>query len=116
MTKAILGFENGVGIVGKHFGAKQAITGELVFATPYTGYVEALTDPSYNGQILLFTYPLVGNYGINYDDCQSDVSKLKDLLSESYVITPPTIKRLTGFSKPKIFRESGTSIREWSLS
>ena len=66
--KAILAFENGVAVVGKRFGAKRAATGELVFATPYTGYVEALTDPSYNGQILLFTYPLVGNYGVNYDD------------------------------------------------
>src|SRR5450759_3165573 len=72
MTKAILGFENGVGIVGKHFGAKQAITGELVFATPYTGSVEALTDPSYNGQILLLTYPLGCNFGMNYDCWQSD--------------------------------------------
>jgi len=69
--KAILAFENGVAVVGKQFGTKRATTGELVFATPYTGYVEALTDPSYNGQILLFTYPLVGNYGVNYDDCQS---------------------------------------------
>src|SRR5660397_153658 len=99
MTKAILGFENGVGIVGKHFGAKQAITGELVFATPYTGYVEALTDPSYNGQILLFTYPLVGNYGINYDDCQSDRIQAEGFVIRELCDHPTNDKTLDGFLK-----------------
>ncbi|MGZ4907312.1 MAG: glutamine-hydrolyzing carbamoyl-phosphate synthase small subunit [Halobacteriota archaeon] len=69
--KAFLGFENGIALVGEAFGAKTPAFGELVFATPYTGYVEALTDASYNGQILLFTYPLVGNYGVDYEQCQS---------------------------------------------
>ncbi len=69
--KAFLGFENGVALVGEGFGAETPAFGELVFATPYTGYVEALTDASYNGQILLFTYPLVGNYGVDYERCQS---------------------------------------------
>ncbi len=69
--KAFLGFENGVALVGEGFGAKARAFGELVFATPYTGYVEALTDASYNGQILLFTYPLVGNYGVDYERRQS---------------------------------------------
>jgi len=69
--KAILGFENGVAVVGNGFGAENPACGELVFATPYTGYVEALTDASYKGQILLFTYPLIGNYGTDVDQCQS---------------------------------------------
>jgi len=99
MTKAILGFENGVGIIGRHFGAKQAITGELVFATPYTGYVEALTDPSYNGQILLFTYPLVGNYGINYDDCQSDRIQAEGFVIRELCDHPTNDKTLDEFLK-----------------
>ncbi|MDD1721064.1 MAG: glutamine-hydrolyzing carbamoyl-phosphate synthase small subunit [Euryarchaeota archaeon] len=69
--KAFLGFENGVALVGEGFGAEKSAFGELVFATPFTGYVEALTDASYNGQILLFTYPLVGNYGVDHERCQS---------------------------------------------
>ncbi len=99
MTKAILGFENGIGIVGKHFGAKQAITGELVFATPYTGYVEALTDPSYNGQILLFTYPLVGNYGINKDEYQSDRIQAEGFVIRELCEHPTNDKTLDGFLK-----------------
>jgi carbamoyl-phosphate synthase small subunit len=99
MTKVILGFENGVGIVGKHFGAKQTITGELVFATPYTGYVEALTDPSYNGQILLFTYPLVGNYGVNHNDCQSDRIQAEGFVIRELCDHPTNDKTLDGFLK-----------------
>jgi carbamoyl-phosphate synthase small subunit len=99
MTKAILGFENGIGIVGEHFGAKRATTGELVFATPYTGYVEALTDPSYNGQILLFTYPLVGNYGINYDDCQSDHIHAEGFVVRELCEHPTNDKTLNEFLK-----------------
>ncbi len=79
--KAFLGFENGVALVGEGFGAEKPAVGELVFATPYTGYVEALTDASYNGQILLFTYPLVGNYGVDYERCQSEGIK-----AEGFVI------------------------------
>jgi len=99
MTKAILGFENGIGLVGTHFGAKRATTAELVFATPYTGYVEALTDPSYNGQILLFTYPLVGNYGINYDDCQSDRIQAEGFVIRELCDHPTNDKTLDGFLK-----------------
>ncbi len=49
---------------GKSFGAKTSIFGEVVFTTGMTGYVESLTDPSYKGQILVFAYPLIGNYGV----------------------------------------------------
>ncbi len=63
--KAVLGLEDGTYVVGEGFGKEGVTRGELVFATPYTGYEEALTDPSYKGQILLFTYPLIGNYGVN---------------------------------------------------
>ena len=69
--KAVLGLEDGTSVVGEGFGKKGVTCGELVFATPYTGYEEALTDPSYKGQTLLFTYPLIGNYGVNADNFQS---------------------------------------------
>ncbi len=63
--KAILVLEDGAIIQGAGFGSKKTVSGELVFNTGMTGYQEALTDPSYNGQILMMTYPVVGNYGIN---------------------------------------------------
>ncbi|HTR19097.1 MAG TPA: glutamine-hydrolyzing carbamoyl-phosphate synthase small subunit [Candidatus Paceibacterota bacterium] len=56
--------EDGTVFEGESFGAKKAMSGEVVFNTGMTGYVESLTDPSYAGQILVCTYPLVGNYGV----------------------------------------------------
>jgi carbamoyl-phosphate synthase small subunit len=62
--KAVLLLEDGTFFVGKGFGAPAKTTGEVVFSTSMVGYPEALTDPSYKGQILTLTYPLVGNYGV----------------------------------------------------
>ncbi len=62
--KAILLLEDGTFFVGKGFGATRKISGEVVFSTSMVGYPEALTDPSYKGQILSLAYPLVGNYGV----------------------------------------------------
>ena len=62
--KAALALEDGTIISGKGFGAEKTVEGELIFNTSITGYVEALTDPSYAGQILMMTYPLIGNYGV----------------------------------------------------
>lgn len=56
--------EDGTELVGRSYGASTAVAGEVVFNTGMTGYVETLTDPSYKGQILVMTYPLVGNYGV----------------------------------------------------
>ena len=64
VMKARLVIEDGTVVEGPGFGAESTRFGELVFNTGMTGYQEALTDPSYNGQILMLTYPLVGNYGI----------------------------------------------------
>jgi len=69
--KAVLGLEDGTFYIGEGLGAKGIVHGELVFTTQYTGYEEALTDPSYKGQILMFTYPLIGNYGISGENFQS---------------------------------------------
>jgi len=57
--KAVLGLEDGTVVKGKGFGAEGIALVELVFATSYTGYEEALTDPSYKGRTLMLTYPLI---------------------------------------------------------
>src|SRR5947209_1633827 len=61
---ATLILEDGSQFDGVSFGANTAMSGEVVFATGMMGYPESLTDPSYKGQILILTYPLIGNYGV----------------------------------------------------
>jgi len=69
--KAILALEDGTIFKGESFGAEGESYGEVVFNTSMTGYQEIITDPSYKGQIVAMTYPLIGNYGINKDDVES---------------------------------------------
>jgi carbamoyl-phosphate synthase small subunit len=69
--KAKLLLEDGAVFTGLCFGARGTICGEVVFNTSMTGYQEILTDPSYKGQIVAMTYPLIGNYGINEEDIES---------------------------------------------
>src|SRR3989337_2887756 len=69
--KAILALSDGKLFEGFSFGAEGETTGEVVFNTSMTGYQEILTDPSYKGQIVTMTYPLIGNYGINRQDVES---------------------------------------------
>ena len=68
MKRGYLVFENGQAFEGERFGAETDALGELVFTTGMTGYVETLTDPSYAGQIVMQTYPLIGNYGVMRED------------------------------------------------
>ncbi len=70
--KVLLYLEDGSLYEGSGFGAKKTCVGELVFNTSMTGYQKILTDPSYSGQVITMTYPLMGNYGINEEDNQSD--------------------------------------------
>src|SRR4030095_11963824 len=70
--RAVLLLQDGTVLPGIGFGAKTERVGELVFNTSMMGYQEALTDPSYGGQILLMTYPLIGNYGNNDKDQESE--------------------------------------------
>jgi carbamoyl-phosphate synthase small subunit len=74
MSKALLALEDGSVFAGRAFGVAQAVTsaGEVVFNTAMCGYQEALTDPSYAGQILVMTAPMIGNYGVARDDVESD--------------------------------------------
>ena len=73
--KAVLVLEDGSTFVGYGFGATKKVSGEIVFSTSMVGYPESLTDPSYKGQILTFTYPLVGNYGVPPYDKEKGVLK-----------------------------------------
>src|SRR5207244_5587462 len=68
---AKLALEDGAVFTGRAFGALGTTEGEVVFNTSMTGYQEILTDPSYKGQIVTMTYPLIGNYGINRQDVES---------------------------------------------
>ena len=78
--KAKLVLENGVIFNGNAFGYLKDSVGEVVFTTGMAGYEEVLTDPSYYGQIVTMTYPLIGNYGINIDDMESDSPKVKGFI------------------------------------
>ena len=69
--KAILALEDGSYFIGYSFGAEGETEGELIFNTSMTGYQEIITDPSYKGQIVVMTYPQIGNYGVNDDDIES---------------------------------------------
>jgi len=69
--KAILALEDGTQFIGQSIGATGTCIGEVVFDTGMTGYLEILTDPSFAGQIITMTYPLIGNYGINTEDQES---------------------------------------------
>ena len=69
--KAILALEDGSVFIGTGFGARASACGEACFNTSMTGYQEILTDPSYKGQIVTMTYPLIGNYGVNAVDVES---------------------------------------------
>ncbi len=71
MKKALLALEDGTVFEGFSFGAEGETGGEVVFNTAMTGYQEIITDPSYKGQIVTMTYPLIGNYGVNPEDVES---------------------------------------------
>ena len=70
--KAVLALADGKIYEGEHFGAENEVEAEIVFNTSMSGYQEIITDPSYFGQMVVMTYPLIGNYGINSEDFESD--------------------------------------------
>src|SRR5512133_364760 len=67
--------DDGTRFTGQSFGAQKAVSGEVVFNTAMTGYPESLTDPSYKGQILVLTYPLIGNYGVPGNEADNNLPK-----------------------------------------
>jgi carbamoyl-phosphate synthase small subunit len=86
--KAILVLEDGFDYEGEAFGARSTTYGEVVFDTSMTGYQEMLTDPSFAGQILVPTYPLIGNYGINESDFESKQIQVRGLAVREYCPRP----------------------------
>ena len=92
---AILALEDGRVFHGESFGAVAATTGEVVFNTGMTGYQEVLSDPSYCGQIVTFTYPLIGNYGVNDEDWESDRVRAQAIVCRE-VCDVPSNWRSTG--------------------
>ncbi len=73
LKQAKLTLEDGTVFEGKSFGSEKAVAGEVVFYTGMTGYPESLTDPSYTGQILVSTYPMIGNYGVPVNRMENGV-------------------------------------------
>lgn len=86
--KAILALEDGRYFEGESFGASATHTGEICFNTSMTGYQEVLTDPSYRGQMVAMTYPLIGNYGVNSLDTESSQPHVRGFIIEELCEAP----------------------------
>lgn len=85
---ALLVLENGTVFRGKSFGAQGTAIGEVVFNTGMTGYQEVLTDPSYRGQMITFTYPELGNTGVNPEDEESDQPQVQGVIARNVCYYP----------------------------
>ncbi|NOY38527.1 MAG: glutamine-hydrolyzing carbamoyl-phosphate synthase small subunit [Chlorobi bacterium] len=78
VAEVTLILEDGTRVTGKSFGYESPVSGEVVFNTAMTGYPESLTDPSYKGQILVLTYPLVGNYGAPKEEMENELLRFQE--------------------------------------
>ena len=90
--KAYLLLADGTVLEGQSFGAKGTVIGEVVFTTGMTGYQETLTDPSYYGQIVVQTFPLIGNYGVNREDFESKKSYVSGYIVREWCNTPSNFR------------------------
>jgi len=90
--KAILSIEDGRTFNCRSFTGPGEAWGEVVFNTSMTGYQEVLTDPSYRGQMVAMTYPLIGNYGINAEDIESDRIQVSAFLVKEYQNFPSNFR------------------------
>lgn len=90
--KAYLLLANGQVFEGRSFGAKGTVIGEVVFTTGLTGYQETLTDPSYYGQIVTQTFPLIGNYGVNSQDNESAKSYVSGYIVREWCNMPSNFR------------------------
>ena len=89
---AKLALEDGTVYAGRGFGANGEAFGEVVFNTSMTGYQEVLTDPSYKGQIVCMTYPLIGNYGVNGEDMESAGVQVEGFIVREYLPFPSNFR------------------------
>lgn len=90
--KAYLILADGTVFEGRSFGAEGSVIGEIVFTTAMVGYQETLTDPSYCGQIVTQTFPLIGNYGVNSDDYESAGSVVSGYIVREYCEEPSNFR------------------------
>lgn len=103
--KALVALEDGTVFEGESFTGPGEAEGEIVFNTGMTGYQEVLTDPSYRGQVVTMTYPLIGNYGVNKEDMESAAIHQQAFLIKEYNAVPSNF-RATGTLK-EFLREYG---------
>ncbi len=96
---AILLLEDGTYFEGISFGAVGTISGEVVFNTGMTGYQEVITDPSYYGQLITFTYPEIGNTGVNSEDNESINPSVKGVIARQISTTSSNWRHETSFEK-----------------
>lgn len=94
MRKAYLVLENGRVFEGKMFGCEKEVMAELVFSTSMVGYMEALTDPAYEGQMLLQTFPMIGNYGVMESDTVSDSVHVSAYIVKELCDTPSNFRSM----------------------
>ena len=92
IKKRYLVLGNGEVFEGRAFGADCDTVGELVFTTGMCGYIETLTDPSYYGQLVIQTFPLIGNYGVNEADSESDRSYIRGYIVREWCNTPSNFR------------------------
>src|SRR3954464_4992261 len=103
--QARLLLEDGTLFTGQSFGAEGESTGEVVFNTGITGYQEVLSDPSYCGQIVTMTYPLIGNYGVTRDDFESISPFIHGLVVRRHEPVPSNWR--AQYSLDNLLKESG---------
>ena len=92
MHKRQLVLEDGTTLTGTAFGSMNPSEGEVIFNTSMTGYQEVLSDPSYNGNIVVMTYPSIGSYGINRDDFESITPFVKGMIVKEVVMEPSNFR------------------------
>src|SRR5438552_16247617 len=92
MQPAKLALEDGTVYTGRGFGGAGETFGEVGFNTSMTGYQEVLTDPSYKGQIVAMTYPLIGNYGVNAEDTESRRPQVEGFIVRELARTPSNFR------------------------
>ncbi|MCA9046618.1 MAG: glutamine-hydrolyzing carbamoyl-phosphate synthase small subunit, partial [Planctomycetaceae bacterium] len=102
---AKLALADGTVFTGRQFGSEGEVYGEVVFNTSMTGYQEIITDPSYNGQIVTMTYPLIGNYGVNSADVESKGTSLRGFLCKELCREPSNFR--SEKSLDEYLRENG---------
>ena len=86
--EALLVLADGTVLRGEGFGARGTAIGEVVFNTGMTGYQEVITDPSYTGQLITFTYPELGNTGVNHEDLEADAPAVKAVITRELAPLP----------------------------